>query len=155
MSDGFQIHGYLECGCGALLPHTELRPAPPMCPECRADLAAKVTEAQIAYEVQGRTFTTPPPKPPKRRTGKKKPLTEKQKDDRRKLDRARMRAYVRLARIYRPMYEMLLDQEKVAEGLRPDTKSITPRPRAVAQQLLDDVAEADERARRERHGASG
>lgn len=155
MSDGFQIHGYVECECGELLPHTELRPAPPMCPECRADLAAKVAEAQIAYEVQGRTFTTPQPKPPKRRTGKKKPLTEKQKDDRRKLDRARMRAYVRLARIYRPMYEMLLDQEKVAEGLRPDTKSITPRPRAVAQQLLDDVAEADERARRERHGASG
>src|SRR5574343_341022 len=88
VSDGFQIHGYLECGCGTLLPHTELRPAPPMCPECRADLAAKVTEAQIAYEVQGRTFTTPQPKPPKRRTGKKKPLTEKQKDDRRKLDRA-------------------------------------------------------------------
>ena len=155
MSDDFEIAGYLECQCGSLLPHTELRPAPPMCPECRRDLVAKIDQAQLAYEVQGRTFRTPKPKAPAKRRGKKPPLTAKQKDDRRRLDRARMRAYVRLARIYRPMYEMLLDEEKVAEGLRPATKSITPRPRAVAQALLDDVADAEERATRARHDDAG
>ena len=146
------IWGYVECRCGSLLPHTELRPAPPMCPECRADLSAKIDQARLAYEVQGRTFHTPAPKKPAKPRKKKPALTEKQKEDRRKLDRARMRAYVRLARVYRPMYELLLDQEKAAEGLRPVTRSITPRPRAIAQALIDDLAEADER---ERHGASG
>ena len=137
------------------MPHTELRPAPPMCGDCRAALAAKNDEARLAYEVQGRTFHTSPPKKPSKRTAKKRPLTEKQKDERRRLDRARMRAYVRLARIYRPMYEMLLNEEKLVEGLKPDTKSIAPRPRAVAQALLDDVAEADERARRGRQASGG
>lgn len=135
------------------MPHTELRPAPPMCPACRADLSAKIDEARLAYEVQGRTFHTPPPRPPKKPSKRKKVLTPEQKEDRRKLDRARMRAYVRLAHIYRPMYEMLLNEEKLAEGLRPDTRSITPRPRAVAQQLLDDLADSAERDRARQHGA--
>ena len=152
---GFEVHGYVECECGELLPHTDLRPAPALCPACQVAAAGKASEARLTYEIQGRTFHTPPPRKPKRAKPKKKPLTPEQKDARRRLDRARMRAYVRLAGIYRPMYEMLLNEEKLREGLPPDTKSRTPRPRAVAATLLADIDEAHERAARERQPAHG
>ncbi len=152
---GFQILGYVECACGNLMPHTDLRPAPAMCPDCQVAAGEKARAARLTYEVQGRTFHTPPPRKPKRAKPKKRPLTPEQKDARRRLDRARMRAYVRLAGIYRPMYEMLLNEEKLREGLPPDTRSHAPRPRAVAEALLADIEEAHERAARERHPASG
>lgn len=140
------VFGYVQCKCGSYLPDTSERPAPPMCPKCRSDLRERTTAARLTYEVQGRTFHTPERvrKPAKR---KKKP-TKEALETRRAIDRAKIRAYVRLAHIYRPMFELLFNEEKLREGLHPDTKSIRPRPRAVAEELLADVAEAQERAER-------
>lgn len=145
-ADTLDVHGYKECRCGELLPDSTFRPAPPMCPSCRADLADRITAARLTYEVEGRTFHTPERVRPKRK--KAKPLTAEAKAQRRKFDRARMRAMVRLTQIYRPMFELLFNEEKLREGLHPDTRSHAPRPRAVAAELLADVAEAQERAER-------
>lgn len=120
-----------------------------MCPECRADLAAKIDQARLTYEVQGRTFRTPAPAKPRKRKAPKRTLTDQQKEERRALDRARMRTFVRLSNIYRPMYELVLNEEKLKEGLHPDTIAQGPRVRAIAQTLLDDVADAEERAQRQ------
>lgn len=75
-------------------------------------------------------------------------MTAAQRDKRRKIDRAKMRAYVRLARIYRPMFEIVFAEEKLREGLNPAIKSAIPRPRAIEAEILRDLAEAEERESR-------
>lgn len=152
--DEFTVEGYIACGCGAWLPNTELRPAPSMCPDCQADLRSQLDGQRFRYEVQGRILTANDLRAKPRPT-KVYPKTEKNIEDRRKLDRARMRAFVRLSHVYWPMFEMILNEEKLREGLKPDSRRLAPRPRAVARELLRDLEEAEERNGRVRQGAEG
>lgn len=146
-ADGLVVQGYIPCRCGEWMidpgPTSSIR----LCADCRAALKDKADQGRLRYEVEGRTFTTPPPQ--KRRPQKRRPrsgrLTTEQRDRRRRTDRAKIRAYVRLARIYRPMFELLYAEEKLREGLDPTIHSAIPRPRAIEAELLRDLAEAEER----------
>jgi hypothetical protein len=149
-ADAYVPLGYTACRCGEWVVTPVDGSTLALCPECRAALKGRSDEGRLRYEIDGRAFTRKPPKPRKRHHAKRTPA---QKETRRKLDRARIRAYVRLAEIYRPMYELLYAEEKLREGLEPSTASVRPRPRAIAAQLEADLDEAEERARRSRPDA--
>ena len=148
MDDALEVHGYRECPCGEWMPHTETTPAPALCPTCRREAGELIDEGRLRYEVGGRTFTTRPP--PKPRKTKPRKLTGEQHERRKAWERARMRTLVRLSEIYRPMYELILAEEKLREGLDPTIHQYAPRPKAIASTLLADLDEAAERAERGR-----
>lgn len=127
------------------MPHTPERPAPSLCPTCRGDLAAQATEATLTYEVQGARFVVGKAKT---RPKKKKKLSEEKRERLRAQDRAKTRAYIRLAAIYRPMYELLLAEEKLKEGLDPTLRSVPRTTPADPADLEEAVREAKERAER-------
>lgn len=144
-----EVHSYKQCGgCGEWLPDTETRPAPQLCPQCSRDAKALIDGNRLAYEVEGRKFTTKPQarKKPKKRAKQ----TPEQHENRKAWERARMRTLVRLAEIYRPMYELIFAEEKIREGLDPTMRHCAPRPKAIAADLIADIEDA-----RERHGRTG
>lgn len=147
-ADEFVVEGYISCRCGQWLIDPGESSSIRLCPDCRGALSEKAAAGRLAYEVEGRSFTAAPrkrKKPPKRKAQPSKRMTAEQRDRRRRTDRAKIRAYVRLARIYRPMFELLFAQEKLREGLDPTTRSAIPRPRAIEAEILRDLAEAEER----------
>lgn len=147
-ADEFVVSGYLACRCGQWMIDPGDNASIRLCPDCRGNLSRRATEGRIRYEVEGRAFTAAPrprKKPKKRKTPPAKRMTAEQRDRRRRLDRAKIRAYVRLARCYRPMFELMLAEEKLREGLNPAVGSAIPRPRAIEAELLRDLAEAEER----------
>jgi hypothetical protein len=156
--DELVIAGYLACRCGAWIVDPGPRAAVVLCDDCRGALKDRSDAGRLRYEVNGRTYEAKPR--PKRRPPRRKPrtnsrLTPEQRDVRRRTDRARMRTYVRLARIYRPMYELIFAQEKAREGLDPAVRSSIPRPKAIEAEILRDLAEAEEREGRERLDDAG
>lgn len=138
-ADELLIEGYRTCRCGAWVPDHRS----PVCDDCRGRLNDASKAARVRYEVEGRTFTTRAPKPKARKPHKRTP---KEREDRRAADRAKMRAYVRLSHIYDPMFRVLLDEERIAEGLAPSTITRAPRPVRLTEQLEADIADAAEQA---------
>lgn len=141
----FEVHGYRQCVCGEFMADHPTKPAPALCPPCRRAATERATQARLTYEVQGHTFRTPAPKTPKKPKRPKK-LSPAKADRRRRRDRAKIRAYVRLAAIYRPMFDLLYAEEKLKEGLSPVIEPTIPRTRADGSELVADVADALARA---------
>ncbi len=107
-ADGFVPAGYVACRCGALKVEGTLRKG--LCADC---IRSGVHHLELV-----RLDDRPAPKRPTRGR-KNKPLTDEAKDRKRRWNRARSRALMRLARLHHPLYEVLLAEELAAEGLDP------------------------------------
>ncbi len=105
---GFVAEGYEACRCGAWKVEGTLRNG--LCAEC---VRAGVHHLELV-----RLDDRPAPKRPTRGR-KNKPLTDEAKDRKRRWNRARSRALMRLARLHHPLYEVLLSEELATEGLDP------------------------------------
>ena len=123
-----------------------------LCSDCRANVGTEAHAQQFRYEVDGRVLTAVPRQRKKPKKAKAAKPTDEAKENRRLLDRAKQRAMWRLTRIYRPMYEVLLAEEKVRLGLDPTSSQGRPRPRAIADELLRDIEDAAERDERRGSG---
>lgn len=143
------VEGYVACECGTFMPDAPDRPAKALCPDCRATLMGRVQDAQVAFEVEGHRVLTSARKP-KQRPKVTHHLSIDGKEFRRRSDRARMRAFVRLAKVYAPMFELLWEEEKLREGLPPVVNSRTPRTAETAKMVAEDLADAEERMGRPR-----
>lgn len=138
------IEGYESCReCGEWFPSGRGH----LCDSCRGSIKELVDQAKVAYEVEGRVYTVSnkPPKKPKKQG--KQYLTPRAMELQRKRNRAKTRAMVRLTHIYEPMYRILLDEERIAQGLEPMWKSGEPKPVGLHDQLEADIADAAERGR--------
>lgn len=151
-ADEFVVEGYGLCRCGQWL--VEVIPGSTMglCADCRAQVGTAAHEEQFVYEAHGRRFTQQPRAPRKPKQRRAKHQTSEQRAARQGRDRARIRALVRLQRIYRPMYEVLYAEECVREGVQASPNRGRPRPKAISAELLRDVSDAADRdaARAER-----
>jgi hypothetical protein len=108
-ADLFVPVGYRSCqGCGEFMLVT-LRAS--RCADCRDEMASEARAPELAT-LDHRPLVTRPTKARRRR--KARPTEAK-----RLWNRARSRAMQRLVRIHRPMYEVLLAEEKAALGLDP------------------------------------
>lgn len=136
------MEGYRRCGgCEAFV--VDLPSVPRLCDECRGVVGQAADGVQLVYEVEGQPYKAESaPRGPRKPYGKPRKPWEHV----RAYDRARRRALRRLAIIYAPMFEVLLAEEKVREGLHPTAtrRSLTAAP---TSDLLDDLAEAAERQR--------
>lgn len=108
-ADGFVAVGYSACRhCGEWKVEGTLRNR--LCDVCIKAGVGRLEVVQLGER--------PAPKRPSR--GRRtKPLTAVQRDRKKKWNRARSRALMRLARLNHPLYEVLLAEELAAEGLDP------------------------------------
>lgn len=145
MGDEFDVLGHHRCpACNEWTP-TVRETATKLCVECQLDVAARATDARFTYEVEGREYEAPARPKPKATRREERRRSEEGKDIDRRRNRARHRALERLAVIYRPMFEVLFNEEKLRLGLEPTTTASAPRPSATMEALLADIAEAEER----------
>ncbi|MBK6857477.1 MAG: hypothetical protein IPG97_13270 [Microthrixaceae bacterium] len=109
--DDLEVEGYDFCpGCGDWV-----LAGKKMCGECARTLSEAADEV-IALDVDGtKVMMTPPRRPKPKRYESSKIKTNAH----RARDRARTRAWIRLARIYEPMFAALYWEEQVREGLDP------------------------------------
>lgn len=127
-ADGFVPVGYEQCrDCGDFAVEGTLRRG--RCEACRGRLAEVAATAEVTYEVGGRTLVSRPTRARKR--SRRRPRTEAD----RAWNRARSRALQRLATIHRPLYEVLLAQEKAKEGLDPGIMVRSPGSKAIEDQI--------------------
>lgn len=147
--DELLVAGYAACSCGEWLPAQE-GVTEVICDTCRSEVGRKAQEALLEYEVEGRVLTSVV-RPPKRTYTKKTLAQVKTRDleARRAEARARERAFRRLSRIYRPMYEVIYAEELLLEQHAPVRNKIKARPAgpALTSALLADIADAQQRAR--------
>lgn len=145
MGDEFDVLGHHRCpACNEWTP-TVRASATKLCVECQVDVAQRAAEARFTYEVEGREYELASRPRPKARVREERRRSEEGKDIDRRRNRARHRALERLAVIYRPMFEMLFNEEKLRLGLEPTTVASAPRPSATMEALLADIEEAEER----------
>lgn len=155
-ADEFMVEGHIPCErCDAWIVDVPGRTTK-LCGGCSSDLGKLADAVRFAYEVDGERFTAPPPPTPKKRKQPFRSMDSRGRERMRAHDRARSRALFRLARVYRPMFEVLLNEEKLREGLDPTSTTPLPAATATADELLADIAEAQEReAERARRLAEG
>lgn len=106
-------HGYTECRCG-----NWVLIGVKMCEECAVKIGQEADEALI-IDVEGKPVRVGGDRPRKpRRDGPRKTKSERTMEDRAR-DRARTRAWIRLAHIYEPMFVALYTEEQIREGIEP------------------------------------
>ena len=117
-ADGFVVEGYEACRhCGTWKPEGRLRNR--LCPEC---IGAGIGRLEVVHLGDR-------PAPKRATRGRKaKPLTAEQRERKKRWNRARSRALVRLTRLQHPLYEVLLAEELAAEGLDPRLDERSPGP---------------------------
>jgi hypothetical protein len=123
-ADGFVPVGYRSCrGCGEFMLVTQRAS---YCVTCRDEMATEARALELAT-LDRRPLVT---RPTKARRRKARPT-----EARRLWNRARSRAMQRLVRIHRPMYEVLLAEEKAALGLDPHLDERHPGDGAIAAEF--------------------
>lgn len=109
------VAGYQACSvCGEWT--VESGSADRRCADCRAEAADVARHLEVVHQVRDRTVVSRPTRARKRRKHK---LTAAEREQRRLWNRARSRAIQRLVRIHRPLYQVLLAEEKERLGLDP------------------------------------
>lgn len=111
MDSDFVPWGYETCRCGNFILKGQK-----MCEECAAEVGRKVDEA-LVVDVGGKAVRVAHSQRKKRKP-KKRDRYERTMIDRAR-DRARTRAWIRLAHIYEPMFVALYTEEQLREGLDP------------------------------------
>lgn len=141
-ADELVVQGYRACHrCGEWLIDTKTTVA--VCPDCRRTLKELSDRGRLRYEVEGRTFQT---KIRSRKGHAKARKTPEYVAARKARDRANMAALQRLKHLYRPMYDMIYEEECIRQGVvLKGASRQTPRPRIVSQTLLQDILDAEER----------
>lgn len=124
--------------CGDWTVHGEGVESLLLCASCRGEISSLANEQRIRYEVEGKTFLTPPNKPPKA-----KRRTEGVVNYHRLWNRARSRAVVRLIQIYKPMFEVLMAEEKERVGLNGGYDSHGIRDAEVTRKVVEQAESAD------------
>ena len=138
MDDDFIPYGYVACRCGEWMLQGRK-----LCDECLADIGKSADEA-LVIDVDGKAVRVSRPPIRKKRKPKK---SERSRYDRtmedRARDRARTRAWIRLAHIYEPMFVAIYTEEQLREGIEP----VTPPPMQgdAFDGLARDLAEFRER----------
>lgn len=117
MDDDFIPYGYVACRCGEWMLKGRK-----VCDECLADIGKSADEALIV-DVDGKAVRVARPPARKKRKPKKVKKSDrvpyaKSMEDRAR-DRARTRAWIRLARIYEPMFVAIYTEEQLREGIDP------------------------------------
>lgn len=126
-AEDFVIAGYETCRrCGEWAVEGSLISR--LCSECASELAHQAETVELAYEVDGRTVVSRPTRSRRRPT----PTDPARK---RAWNRARSRALLRVARVHRPLYEVILAQEKAKEGLDPRLDERVPGSAAIEREL--------------------
>ncbi len=146
--DEFEVIGHHRCErCGNLIPTVGGSHRQKLCGSCCGDVGEAVDAAAFAYEVEGRVYEVKAGKASRRQRpgAPARPRTETGRDLDRRRGRARGRALTRLAAIYRPMFEVLLNEEKLRLGLDPVTSAQEPRAYATTDELAADIFDSIER----------
>lgn len=125
------VAGYYACRkCGEWTPDNAGRRQ--ICPDCLRNVGDQARTVELAYEVAGRVLVDRPTRARRHRQPKRDPKS------RRLWNRARGRAMQRLVRIHRPLYEVLLAQEKAELGLDPHIKVRSTGSVAIERAMEDD-----------------
>jgi hypothetical protein len=130
------VQGYDFCACGEWVLAGQK-----LCGECALKLA-DASDDVIALEVDGRPVTM---RRPKRKPKANGVGTGDRGLERRARDRARTRAWIRLARIYEPMFAVLYHEEQLREGV--DPMPLPPMAENPTDMILRDLSEYAERLR--------
>jgi hypothetical protein len=133
------VAGYLVCRkCGEWFVKGDGVASLVLCSACFRAAKAVDDQKRLKYEVEGRVFTTPAKKPRKRQK-----RTEGVAAYHRLWNRARSRAVTRLIQIDKPLFELLMAEEKERVGLKGGYTSGPQRDAAITRQVLDRI-EAEE-----------
>ena len=132
------VAGYAMCRtCGDWFVPRDGHETVGMCNPCARKRFAEDEAKRIEYEVEGRRFITRAQKQPQ-------PTRQGNRAEYWRLwNRARQRALARLAQIDKPMFEMLMSEEKIKVGLKPGFDRRNPRTAATTRQITE-LAEQDE-----------
>lgn len=133
MDDDLIPYGYVACRCGAWILSGRTQ-----CDDCLADVGRAADEA-VVIDIDGAGVTIGSVKRPKKKRRAKADNGGPRSDETRARDRARTRAWIRLAQIYEPMFVALYVEEQLREGLDP----VDPPPMKadVFDVLARDIAE--------------
>jgi hypothetical protein len=157
--DAFDVTGYFQCiECHKWIvegqPGTSVR----LCRDCAATRAAEAEVARLNYEVEGRVYEMGPAE--RIRRTRKRTISEASAERTKLANKAYYRALHRLAQIHRPLFDVLLVEEKAALGLDPVVRHHDLPARAIAREILDhhdnEIPEWVERGRdriEDRHAA--
>lgn len=116
--DDIVVAGYYACRrCGEWTPDGVGKRG--YCPDCVKTTNDEAATIELAYQAHGRTLVSRPTRA-RHKSKKRDPAS------RRTWNRARSRAMQRLVRIHRPLYEVLLAQEKAELGLDPGIDQRSP-----------------------------
>lgn len=150
-ADEFVVVGHLACSnCGDFVLETARTARLGLCDECTATIDEAVSKGRLQYEIQGTIIAA---EPTKRRFRKRSPRNDSpEAHERARLrSQARSKAYSRLALVYRPMWELILAEERAKLGLEPDPAHAPTRlvevPREIMRDITDSVERETERAR--------
>ena len=135
--DHLSVEGYDFCSaCGGWVLAGQK-----ICGECAVAVAEAEAEV-VTIEVDGNPYDlTPRRKREKRRRGPRSPRTMTE----RARDRARTRSWIRLSRIYEPMFAAIYHEEQLREGR--DPVPLPPLRSDPTEVLLRDLEEHAERLR--------
>jgi len=140
-----RVLGHYRCrDCGNYAPDGTGAARIEMCADCvraRSEQAATVT---LAHDVAGRVVVDRP-KPNRRRPVNP---TRERNEARKAYNQARSRTYQRLVAIYRPMYELILAEEKAKLGIGTSPLVKAQYPAEVIAEIDATIADAAERAER-------
>lgn len=150
-ADGLVIEGYVTCRCGEWMAELSVEGKRKLCDSCLAVASNRLEAAQFTYEVEGRTFDAyTRRKAQKNRSAKPGTPWTRNRTRALQVAGARNRAVARLIRIYRPMFDLLIADERAKVGLPPARVTRGVRPVALAKAIVDDLQAAEEREARQR-----
>lgn len=107
-----------------------------LCQACLIEADAQPDPGRLAYEFEGRTFHAEEARQRRYPRSPDRTLTPEQTERKRLTTAARTQACVRLIAIYRPMFEVLLAEEKALRGVDPTVIRPRPRPTATTRAIL-------------------